>query len=463
MSLNCLEIDRILQELPLEGSFIQGIRQSGFTRILFDFYGRNGPFTLLISLHPGTLRLHQATLKYPSLKTPPRFLQLLRARVKGCRVKSAGQIGMDRIIRLELVRDQSTCLLYIRLWGGAANLILTDGQGVILDAFSRRPSRKEIPGESYQPEASTQKNPDFTAREPSGEGSYNRKIEALYHQKEHDEERERLTDKVRTVLESRERKLLSLIDNLSRKKDVSRNAEEAGKWGDLITASLHTIKKGDRWLETEDYSLPGTAVRIPLDPELSPHENAEKYYKRQKRLKTSRGLAEQEREQRIRELDRLRLEKKHLLEENPPLEELQAVLPVHTEKTGGDPEVPGLRFRSGPFPILVGRTAAENDSLLRHYVNGNDLWLHTRDYPGGYVFIKTLKGKSVPLDVLLDAGHLAVWYSKARQAGEAELYYTPVKYLRRAKNGPTGLVLPTREKNLSIKIDPARLKRIQEG
>ena len=54
---------------------------------------------------------------------------------------------------------------------------------------------------------------------------------------------------------------------------------------------------------------------------------------------------------------------------------------------------------------------------------------------------------------MLYAGNLAVYYSKARKNGQADLYYTQVKFLRRAKNGPKGLVLPTQEKNLTIKLD----------
>ena len=34
--------------------------------------------------------------------------------------------------------------------------------------------------------------------------------------------------------------------------------------------------------------------------------------------------------------------------------------------------------------------------------------------------------------------------------------------MRRAKNGPKGLVLPTQEKNLFIKIDDEKLKRLDE-
>ncbi|MCR5046387.1 MAG: NFACT RNA binding domain-containing protein, partial [Treponema sp.] len=122
---------------------------------------------------------------------------------------------------------------------------------------------------------------------------------------------------------------------------------------------------------------------------------------------------------------------------------------------------PGLEYTVNDWRILVGRDANENDELLRHYVKGSDMWLHTRDCPGGYVFIKYRAGKTVPLDILLDAGNLALYFSKARKNGKADLYYTQVKHLRRAKNGPKGLVLPTNEKNLSVVLDNARLNRLE--
>jgi predicted ribosome quality control (RQC) complex YloA/Tae2 family protein len=123
-------------------------------------------------------------------------------------------------------------------------------------------------------------------------------------------------------------------------------------------------------------------------------------------------------------------------------------------------EGPGIRTTSGGFQIIAGRNAKENDDLLRHYVKGNDMWLHTRDFPGGYVFIKFRRDKTIPLEVLLDAANIAVLYSKGRNNPSVDLYYTQVKYLRRAKDGKTGLVLPTQEKNLTIKPDLARIARL---
>jgi predicted ribosome quality control (RQC) complex YloA/Tae2 family protein len=121
---------------------------------------------------------------------------------------------------------------------------------------------------------------------------------------------------------------------------------------------------------------------------------------------------------------------------------------------------PGLTIQSGQFTLLVGRNAKENDELLRRWVRGNDYWMHTRDTPGGYVFIKFKRDKSVPLDVLLDAANLALVFSKAKNQGKADLYYTQVKYLRRPKKGKTGEVIPTQEKNLSVTLDEGRLARL---
>ena len=121
---------------------------------------------------------------------------------------------------------------------------------------------------------------------------------------------------------------------------------------------------------------------------------------------------------------------------------------------------PGIRLESGGFALLVGRSSQESDRLLRRHVRGNDYWLHVRDHAGGHVFVKGKKGKSVPLEVLLDAGNLAVYFSKARTAGSSDVYYTQVKYLRRAKHGKTGTVIPTQEKNLRISLDQGRLDRL---
>jgi len=79
------------------------------------------------------------------------------------------------------------------------------------------------------------------------------------------------------------------------------------------------------------------------------------------------------------------------------------------------------------------------------------------------VFIRSIPGKSIPLDTLLDAANLALLYSKAKESAQGEVFYTQVKYLRRIKEAKTGTVIPTQEKNLHVKIDSARIRRLQRS
>ncbi|MBQ3320437.1 MAG: DUF814 domain-containing protein, partial [Spirochaetia bacterium] len=189
--------------------------------------------------------------------------------------------------------------------------------------------------------------------------------------------------------------------------------------------------------------------------------NSEKYFHRYKKAKNGLQLLNDEVQNLSAKIKDLAQEQKRLLEvqDVQVLEQWYEKEKQHQSKVVVK-DIPGLQFASGSFMIYVGRTAKENDALLRRHVRGSDWWLHTRDYAGGYVFIKVEKGKSVPLDTLLDAGALAVHFSKGKNSKRTDVYYTQVKYLRRAKDGPTGLVIPTQEKNLSVTAEPARLKRL---
>jgi predicted ribosome quality control (RQC) complex YloA/Tae2 family protein len=239
-------------------------------------------------------------------------------------------------------------------------------------------------------------------------------------------------------------------------------------YGDLILSNISNIKPDDKWLEIEDG---GQKIRIELEPRVNPAAMAGKYYEQYRKAKN--GLAQIQREITEGEQELKEVEEKltRLLSETNPLILAKLLrtfgsqsgrtlaagkIPSKKEKTR-----PGLSFKRGDWLIIVGRDASENDELLRRHVKGNDLWLHAREYRGSYVFIRQRAGKTVPLDILLDAGTLAIFYSKGRNNGKGDLFYTHVKYLRRVKDGPKGLVIPTQEKNLHVELDEKRLRELE--
>lgn len=473
MSLNWKEIDLILQELNLENSSIQKVRQPDFRTLILDLYAPGRRQSLLIALSQGKTRLHALKRKVKNQVPLQRFAQLLRSRIQGGRIISAEQIEEERIVQIEIARAGETSHLFLRLWGGAGNIIATDESYTILDAFYRRPKRGEVSGHIFRPQDLIEKtkqtgrgtNKEFSIRPyPEGE-SFNAAIEREYFAKEENEELQRLEEKAQGIIERQRRNLEQKKEELRTQLDSQIEIQQYKEIGDILMANLHAIPPKSSRTRLDDFYHEGQSIEIELDPALSPQQNAEKYYKRYQKLH-KKNQRMQEESQNIEEsaaaLERERQELLSIEESSDRIEALREFIETHTPSKGAKQEspLPGLRFQSGPFPILVGRSSKENDTLLRHYVRGNDYWMHSRDYPGGYVFIKYISGKSVPLETLLDAGNLALHYSKDRSAGKGELYYTQVKYLRRAKEGKQGLVIPTQEKNISIELDEKRLQRI---
>lgn len=468
MSLNWREIDLILSELDLPGCFIQKIVQPDFSSLVFELYRPGEPFALYLSLAPGKTRLHRLGQRIEQPEKLQRFAQFLRSRIKGAKITEAAQLGTDRIVRLAVTNGGETTLLWVRLWSGAANIIATDVSGRILDAYYRRPGRGEVSGGSFDPAARTAPSGEardpqrFAVRELPGDGSFNERVERFYGVSSVAADLTKLKERAHAALDGRETRLLAVRAALVKQRGDYEHFERLKSQGDLIMANLHLVQPGQQRLSTEDFS--GEAVDIPLDPRLSAERNAESYYERYKKAKVGlRRLDEEiaEQDRLIQEIARERAE----VDAADEASRLSGLLSRLGREQGDRRQSektprPGLEYQSGPFSILVGRSARENDTLLRRHVRGNDWWLHSRDYPGAYVFIKALPGKSIPLEVLLDAGNLALYYSKAKSGGQAELYYTQVKYLRRPREGKLGLVLPTHEKNLSIKLDSRRLDRL---
>lgn len=484
MGLNWRELDALLAELPLEGAFIQGMNQPRYDQILLELYQPGEPFRLLIGMSRKTTRLCRTAKKCPKQKKRPRFIEFLNSRVKGSRILSCSQWQKERILEMKIRRQGEEMTLWIRLWGGAPNIIVTNAEGIILEACYRRPNRGETAGESYHPSqdikaASVSKSPpkpqtasqaappsapkEFPLGEYPGEGDYNSRVDRYFLAQEEAEEQEKLRQRALTRIRQRITGLTKRKKGLEVRLADYADPAHLKEQGDLIMGNLHKISRGDKEVVTENWYRPGETIRIPLDPRVSASENGEAYYRKYQKALRGRERLKEERAA----LDQALAEMERRLELVPELEDVRAIEdlipPGKKQKQqgpSGSDEQPGLRFYSGSFLLLVGRNAKENDALLRRWVRGNDMWMHTRHYPGGYVFIRTIRGKSIPLETLLDAGNLALHFSKARGAAQAEMYYTQVKYLRRTKDGPKGLVIPTQEKNLDITRDDQRLEAL---
>lgn len=504
MSLNCNEIDLILSELDLAGTFVQDVVQPNFDSLALYTFKPGSAKTVFISLAAGSCRINETRRKITKNEKPLRFNEMLKSKIKGARIKSVRQISKQRIVKFELEKagaiyvmpqaqthaakktkanqndEDEFYSLYVRLWSNAANIFLCDKDDLILDSFFRRPAKGEMKGEKLVlPEEKVlneaeiknlekkfpvrtfdeiaqnyaEKHPDFPNL------SFNQKVDIFYSESAENSSLESLLEQAEKWYNSHKSHQAAALERLEEKRKSFLNAGQYKHQGDLILSFAHLIDGKSNFLECEDYET-GNKVRIKIDPKKSAQENATDFYELYKKQTSGLEDLEFDISQAKKSIENLDKEYEKLTAEKNPVKLEQILRKAQKPKQQEKKSHPGLDFEIDGWYILVGRDAAENDELLRHYVKGQDMWFHVRDYSGGYVFVKNRPGKTIPLEIMLYAGNLAVYYSKARKNGSADLYYTQVKHLRRAKNGPKGLVLPSNEKNLFIKLDEGKLREL---
>ena len=460
MSLNWKELEKILSELPLEGSYIQKITEHSISSFTFSLFSRTEKAWLLYAeVSTPYARVCRTDHMRKKDSRMQRFTQYLNAHVVGRKIECVRQYPFDRAFSMDLRSSSGVIRMHIRLYSGpGANIIITDADNRILELLYRRPGRSEEKGEVLICEERTDEGPrHFSVREYDTP-TFNEHIDRTSSVESSAERKAELEERIK---EKRDKEIAALEERLSRQLRRIRETEgfeETKRIADLLSSAIWSVTKGMRSIELEDWEK-GERISISLDPSLPPNENLEKYYQRYRKDKRASELAAEEAE-RTREEIKETEEKYRVLLETGSAEKLRKETEKPRDGRKDEDKKPGVWVTVSGFDLIVGRNAKENDEILRHYTRGSDLWLHTRDYAGGYVIIKAKKGKTVPLPVLLDAASLAIHYSKAKKSGKADLYYTEVKYLRRAKDGKTGLVLPTQERNLSATLDEKRVKEI---
>ena len=460
MSLNWKELEKILSELPLEGSYIQKITEHSISSFTFSMFSRmEKAWLFYIEISTPYARVCRTDRIRKKNQRMQRFTQYMNAHIVGRRVENVKQYPFDRAFSMDLVSSENTLRMHIRLFSGpGANIIITDSNNHILELLYRRPGRNEEKGNELLLDERTDEGPrQFSIREFDTH-TFNEFIDKTSSIESSAERKAELEERIK---EKRDKELAALSEKLSRQIRRIKETEgygETKRIADLLAGNIWAVSKGMKSIELDDWER-GGKISISLDPSLSPNDNLEKLYQRYRKDKRASELAAEEAE-RTREEIKEAEERYASLLETGSAEKLKKETERSRDGRKDVDKKAGVWVSVSGFDLIVGRNAKENDEILRHYTRGSDIWLHTRDFAGGYVIIKAKKGKSVPLPVLLDAASLAIHYSKAKKSGKADLYYTEVKYLRRAKDGKTGLVLPTQERNLSAVLDEKRVKEI---
>ncbi len=276
------------------------------------------------------------------------------------------------------------------------------------------------------------------------------------------------------------RKLITQnLERCAKKRDVyiqtMKDIQNRDTWkmqGELITANMHTLQKGMTAFTTQNFydeNLP--MVTIPLDAQLTPAENAQKYFKQYNKAKRTFAALKEQMAQNSEETTYLEglLATLFLCTEEADIEDLreelmaQGFIKKRKKKSAlkSKPSKP-LHYISGDgFHMFVGKNNRQNDELTLKVAENSDWWFHTKDIPGAHVIVKA-EGQTVPESTLNEAANLAAYYSKGKNGSHVPVDYTTKRFVKKPNGAKPGMVIYDKYQTAVITPDEALVQQLKQ-
>ena len=280
-------------------------------------------------------------------------------------------------------------------------------------------------------------------------------LDGFYAEKEAQERvKQRGQDFIRSVTQARNRTAKKIANQEGDLRSAA-DRDKLREYGDIITTNFYRMNKGQTVLRAQNYYEPeADEVDIPLDPLLTPQQNAAKYYRDYKKDRKAEEMLTVQLEKNRAELDYLDsvLEMIKLSEGDRDLQEIRqelmdnGYLKQHKRSMTAKGRVKLVRSKpmefqsSAGLTILVGKNNSQNDRLTLREADKWDLWLHAQKLHGSHVILKT-GGAEPDEQSLTEAALLAAWFSQGRGSGQVPVDYTPVKAVKKPAGARPGYVI----------------------
>ena len=231
-------------------------------------------------------------------------------------------------------------------------------------------------------------------------------------------------------------------------------------YGELITAFGYGLEPNATSLVAQNYYDDNKEITIPLDKDLSPMENAKKYFEKYNKLKRTAEALESiivETEAEISHLESI-MNALDIAVTEDDLKQIKEELiqAGYIRRKSSDKKA---KFTSKPFhyvssdgyDIFVGKNNIQNEELTFKVANSGDWWFHSKNFPGSHVIVKT-NGDELPDNTFEEAARLAAYYSKGREQDKVEIDYIQRKHIKKVAGSKPGFVIY--HTNYSMAIEP---------
>ena len=300
--------------------------------------------------------------------------------------------------------------------------------------------------------------------------SFSTLLDAFYEAREKQERaRQRGADLLRAASTARDR-LRRKLALQEKEYAATQDRDKLRVQGDLITANLYRMERGQARLECENYYEAGAPASIPLDPLLTPQQNAAKYYKRYAKAKTAEKYLREQMDLARRDLEYL----ESVLAEIAQAETEADYLDIRAElreagflkkqgrgkKEKSRPAAPWEFCTSSGLRVLAGRNNRQNDKLTLKDADRRDLWLHTQKIHGSHVILRCA-GRTPSEEDIAEAAMVAAWFSQARESGNVPVDYTEVRNVKKPAGGRPGMVIYTTCRTVNVTPEEAAVERLR--
>ena len=479
-------LDRILQ--PDATSVVLCLSESDVR------HGERAHLCILLSCRDQLGRVSELASPPVASKPAPPFCAFLKARLGRARLSGVRILGRDRQLALRFDAQDGSFDLVLSLLGRRSNLYLLDPGGAL--ARTLRPlsqTRQELAlGEPWRDPASPVEDEGDDRWPETPDEDYLSAVESSYRSMEAERATANLVRRLGTALRRETKSAARRHARLEAELAESEQATVLERQGQLLKSVLGRIQPGATEVTARDYES-GEEVVIPLDRDKTPKQNLDATFKRYQKLLrriTKAGGQIELARSRCEELRLLgeelesiavrgdaasaeleafaaRPDVAPLLAKHAPAEKRRGPAPARKEgeRIGRFKDVPRRlhpnRYLSRDgLEIWVGRNDDGNDFLTTRLARGNDLFFHLDGAPGSHVVLRTGGRGDPPQESVLDACELAVHFSKARKAANAEVHVVPIKQVSKPRGAKPGLVWVTGGRSVRLRRESARLDRV---
>ncbi|MBA5961693.1 NFACT family protein [Weissella cibaria] len=250
--------------------------------------------------------------------------------------------------------------------------------------------------------------------------------------------------------------------------DAADNADEFKVKGELLTTYMHQVERGMTEIELPNYYDDNKPLKIALSNQIGPSQNAQKYFTKYNKLKTSVKYLNEQIAMAQEEVDYFENLLAQIDIASPKdIEEIrqeliqEGYMRVQSKKKQ-KPQVsqPEKFYATDGTLIEVGKNNLQNERLSMKTAAKSDIWLHTKDIPGSHVIIHDANPSD---DTLLEGAMLAAYFSKARDSANVPVDYLPVRRLRKPNGSKPGFVIFEGQTTMAVTPDFALVQRLRQN